>query len=92
MASVPNNEKMADGKDVAVNQTSAYTPQLASSPSDDLDDSYNLYKAGVQEGEELDPQEANSVLRKIDWRIIPMLWLIYLLQCMSLSKEANHSR
>lgn len=47
------------------------------SPSD-LDESYNVYKQHA--GEEVSALEAKTVLRKIDLRLIPTLWLLYLLQ------------
>lgn len=80
MAAPCDNEKTAGDDDIAVNQTSPDSPHLSYSTVDDLDESYNIYKAGVQEGDELDPNEARAVLKKIDWRLIPVLWLIYLLQ------------
>ena len=49
----------------------------SSASSADLDDNYDLYKnneLGV------DPAEAKRVLRKIDKRIVPILFFIYLLQ------------
>jgi len=51
---------------------------LAISSAPDLDDNYNLYKQ--QAGEPLDPDEAKRVLRKIDLRVIPIFFMIYLLQ------------
>lgn len=44
----------------------------------DLDESYGIYKQ--YEGEEVSAEEAKKVLRKIDLRLIPALWLLYLLQ------------
>lgn len=44
----------------------------------DLDDSYQAYKS--HEGEPIDPAEAKRVLRKIDMRIVPILFVVYLLQ------------
>ncbi|KAL9107025.1 MAG: hypothetical protein Q9227_008061 [Pyrenula ochraceoflavens] len=49
-----------------------------SSASGDVDDNYNLYKQ--YQNEEIDPGEAKRVLRKIDLRIMPILFLTYLLQ------------
>lgn len=50
----------------------------SSSSRSDLDDEYNLYKRGDEQ--QLDPSEAKRVLRKIDRRILPILFIIYLLQ------------
>lgn len=52
----------------------------ASTPSttSDLDDDYQLYKRG--DDQELDVAESKKVLRKLDRRIVPILFFIYLLQ------------
>lgn len=73
---------------MASNQASAEADHIAeihgspaSGPtthSADLDDDYQLYKRSDEQ--ELDPVEAKRVLRKIDYRIVPILFLIYLLQ------------
>ena len=47
-------------------------------PSADLDDSYDLYKRHADDA--LDAAEAKRVLRKIDLRIVPILFVTYLLQ------------
>jgi sugar phosphate permease len=44
----------------------------------DLDASYEAYKS--HEGSPIDPAEAKRVLRKIDMRIVPILFVVYLLQ------------
>jgi hypothetical protein len=49
-----------------------------SNHSSDLDDDYHLYKRS--DDQELDAAEAKRVLRKLDFRIVPILILIYLLQ------------
>src|SRR5690349_7481710 len=53
---------------------------LASSPANasDLDDDYQLYKRGDEQ--DLGPAESKRVLRKLDLRIVPILFLIYLMQ------------
>jgi hypothetical protein len=50
----------------------------ASLHGSDLDDNYQLYKSSNDQ--ELDPAENKRVLRKLDFRIVPILFLIYLLQ------------
>ncbi|KIW66494.1 hypothetical protein PV04_05825 [Phialophora macrospora] len=52
----------------------------ASTPpnSSDLDDDYHLYKRS--DDQELDPVESQKVLRRLDIRIVPILFLIYLMQ------------
>lgn len=55
------------------------SPHISSAAGSDLDDNYNVYKQ--HEGEApADPAEAKSVLKKIDWRVMPVLWTLYLLQ------------
>ncbi|KAI1628238.1 MFS transporter [Exophiala viscosa] len=46
--------------------------------SSELDDNYHLYKRSDEQ--ELDLAESKRVLRKLDLRIVPILFLIYLLQ------------
>lgn len=46
--------------------------------SAELDENYQLYKAS--DPQDIDPAEAKRVLRKIDLRIIPILFVTYLLQ------------
>lgn len=43
-----------------------------------LDDNYEIYKNG--KGVEIDEAEYKRVLRKIDYRIIPILFVTYMLQ------------
>lgn len=61
-----------------ITQTSPESPQLSSIAASELDDNYDIYKQHADE--ELDPEEAKRVLRKIDLRIVPVLFTIYLLQ------------
>lgn len=53
--------------------------------STQLDDTYALFKA--QDALNIDPAEAKRVLRKIDFRIMPILFITYLLQY--LDKSVN---
>lgn len=54
------------------------TERISPATTADLDDSYQAYKS--HEGEPIDPAEAKRVLRKIDMRIVPILFVVYLLQ------------
>ncbi|KAF1973297.1 MFS general substrate transporter [Bimuria novae-zelandiae CBS 107.79] len=54
------------------------SPPVASETSSQFDDTYEAYKKN--QGNEIDPAEAKSVLRKIDFRIVPILFFTYLLQ------------
>ncbi|KAF2205035.1 MFS general substrate transporter [Delitschia confertaspora ATCC 74209] len=54
------------------------SPPISSTASLNLDDTYDAYKRA--QGVEIDAQEAKSVLRKIDKRIVPILFVTYLLQ------------
>ncbi|KAJ4523287.1 hypothetical protein HRR78_000783 [Exophiala dermatitidis] len=49
-----------------------------STKSAELDDNYDLYKRSDEQ--ELDLAESKRVLRKLDLRIVPILFLIYLMQ------------
>ncbi|KAF2127214.1 MFS general substrate transporter [Dothidotthia symphoricarpi CBS 119687] len=62
-------------KDVEVSQPSSILPSEASS---EMDDTYEAYKNN--EGIGIDPVEAKKTLKKIDTRIVPILFFIYLLQ------------
>jgi hypothetical protein len=54
------------------------SPALSSEASSQLDDTYEAYKSNL--GAEVDPAEAKKTLRKIDFRIVPILFFTYLLQ------------
>ena len=51
---------------------------ISPASSTHLDDNYELYKNGRDL--ETDPKELKRVLRKIDFRIIPILFVTYMLQ------------
>ncbi|EXJ53569.1 uncharacterized protein A1O5_13241 [Cladophialophora psammophila CBS 110553] len=72
------NEASNEADKISAVQTSPAT--IASSPANsvDLDDDHHLYKQS--DDQELDPAESKRVLRKLDIRIVPILFLIYLLQ------------
>jgi hypothetical protein len=56
-----------------------HSPHISSAAGSDVDDNYVVYKQ--HEGDApADSAEAKSVLRKIDWRVMPVLWTLYLLQ------------
>lgn len=56
-----------------------HSPHTSSAAGSDVDDNYVVYKQ--HEGDApADAAEAKSVLRKIDWRVMPVLWTLYLLQ------------
>ncbi|KAF2495246.1 MFS general substrate transporter [Lophium mytilinum] len=61
-------------KDLEINHASP--PSTAG--SSELDDSYETFRKA--QGIEIDPVEAKRVLRKIDLRIVPVLFITYLLQ------------
>jgi hypothetical protein len=54
------------------------SPVTSSEASSQLDDTYEAYKNN--QGAETDPVEAKKTLRKIDFRIVPILFFTYLLQ------------
>ncbi|KAG9599381.1 MFS general substrate transporter, partial [Aureobasidium melanogenum] len=60
-------------------QPDPYTEErISPATTADLDASYETYKS--HEGSPIDPVEAKRVLRKIDMRIVPILFVVYLLQ------------
>ncbi|KIV84326.1 hypothetical protein PV11_00112 [Exophiala sideris] len=67
-------------KDVDEITAAQESPSGISTPteSSELDDNYHLYKRSDEQ--ELDHAESKRVLRKLDLRIVPILFLIYLLQ------------
>lgn len=71
-------EKSTDKKDASIRNISPESPRLSSSPPSDADETYEVYKQHA--GEDIDASEAKKVLRKIDLRLIPCLFLLYLLQ------------
>ncbi|KAI9655613.1 MAG: hypothetical protein M1821_005407 [Bathelium mastoideum] len=62
--------------DLATQGSLQFPPTAISSA--DVDDSYELYKRHADD--EVDDAEAKRVLRKIDLRIVPILFVTYLLQ------------
>ncbi|KAJ1715495.1 MFS transporter [Aspergillus flavus] len=66
---------MGSTKDLETNVSSA---PLSSAGSSDRDDNYEVYQQ--TRALEYTPEEAKKVLRKIDLRLMPLLFLIYLLQ------------
>ncbi|KAG9198511.1 hypothetical protein G6514_009875 [Epicoccum nigrum] len=55
-----------------------HSPALSSEGSSQLDDTYEAYKNS--QGADHDPEEVKKTLRKIDTRIVPILFFTYLLQ------------
>lgn len=55
-----------------------HSPALSTEASSQLDDTYEAYRNN--QGAEIDPAEAKKTLRKIDSRIVPILFSTYLLQ------------
>ena len=76
MATKQYSETDLSGKGSDTEQAS---PHVSSAAGSDLDDNYNLYKQHEDEAP-ADPAETKSVLKKIDWRVMPVLWTLYLLQ------------
>jgi hypothetical protein len=76
MATEQYYEKDLSGK---TSDPEQHSPPLSSAASSDVDDNYQLYKQ--HEGDApADAAEAKTVLRKVDWRVMPVLFTLYLLQ------------
>ncbi|KAI9692731.1 MAG: hypothetical protein M1820_009403 [Bogoriella megaspora] len=73
----PTNHPAVNEKDDIIHSSPQSLPANSSSASD-LDDSYDLYKSHATD--EISDDEAKRVLRKIDFRIVPILFVTYLLQ------------
>lgn len=70
----------AVGPDAGVSDdflAAAASPDMSATPAE-LDDNYALFKA--EDAQNINATEANRVLRKIDFRVIPILFVTYLLQ------------
>lgn len=52
--------------------------EVSTTSSGKVDDNYDIYKR--YQGIEYTEEEAKRVLRKIDYRVVPILFLIYLIQ------------
>lgn len=74
------DEKSGTGADPAgeSNQAVRRSNEITPASSRDLDETYAIYKQ--QDARYVDPQEARSVLRKIDLHILPILMMSYMLQ------------
>lgn len=64
--------------------TSSVKHGIESSSEDAVDDNYRVFKATADI--EFDPAEAKRVLRKIDWRVVTVLFGTYLLQYLDKSE------
>lgn len=60
---------------------------VESSSDDSLDDNYEVYKATADV--DFDESEAKRVLRKIDTRIVPVLFVTYFLQYLDKSESPS---
>lgn len=56
----------------------ATSPALSTTASSDRDENYEFYRQN--RGLEYTPEEAKKTLRKIDRRLIPLLFVIYMIQ------------
>lgn len=71
------DEKKLSSRDESRVEYGAALPDSSSTSSRDLDDSYDVYKQS--QDDEIPPEEAKSVLRKIDLRVMPILFCTYML-------------
>jgi hypothetical protein len=72
MAANPSTEKAVDSS------SEVHDPISSATFLRNLDDSYDVYKQGRDIP--INPAEAKRVLRKIDMRIVPVLFFTYMLQ------------
>ena len=78
--SIDKKSKSAEALPYSNSESPTFIAEISStsSSSGDVDDNYNLYKQ--HRNDDINATEAKRVLRKIDFRLIPLLWLTYLLQ------------
>jgi hypothetical protein len=60
----------------------ATSPALSTAASSDRDENYEFYRQN--RGLEYTPEEAKKTLRKIDRRLIPLLFVIYMIQVLEI--------
>lgn len=77
-----------DHKDVTV--TAGQAGGFESSSDESLDDNYRAFKAA--EDLEVDPAEAKRVVKKIDWRVVTVLFVTYMLQYLDKSESPKESK
>lgn len=65
-------------KDPQAQNDTGLAPALSSPVSQDLDDSYSVYKESLETA--LSASDVKNVLRKLDLRIMPILFVTYMLQ------------
>ncbi|CAG8957693.1 hypothetical protein HYFRA_00000028 [Hymenoscyphus fraxineus] len=78
MSSLPEAEKSHLGSPQLAHSDDDLDISASPASSTHLDDNYEIYKSG--KGIEIDEAEYERVLRKIDFRIIPILFVTYMLQ------------
>lgn len=78
MSDSKESEVAPYGAGISIGEGIGDLPKTLSKSESDLDDNYALYQQ--QAGEPLDVAEAKRVLRKVDWRVMPILFVVYLLQ------------
>lgn len=74
----------APAVEAGITASSSVDQGIESSSDESLDDSYQVFKA--TEDLQVDPAEAKRVVRKIDWRVVPVLFVTYMLQYLDKSE------
>lgn len=84
---VIDNAATGDAPEAAAASSSQDHGVETSSSDDSLDDNYKLFQAVA--AEEFSEDEARRVLRKIDLRIVPVLFVTYFLQYLDKSERLS---
>lgn len=71
-------EQQLDPQQRVASSSPVYDDEISAAAEKHRDDNYELYK--VARDLEATPQEIKKVLRKIDRRVIPILFITYMLQ------------
>lgn len=79
-----DGEVVSSAPAAGITASSSVDGGVESSSDESLDDSYQVFKA--TEDLQVDPAEAKRVLRKIDWRVVPVLFVTYMLQYLDKSE------
>lgn len=80
-------EDVVDHTGAAPGATKSHEYGIESSSNDSLDDNYEVYKATADV--DFNASEAKRVLRKLDTRIVPILFVTYFLQYLDKSKSSS---
>ena len=71
----PDNDE--DIGSIAVYPTKGIYPGLRHADTNDADEALQYFQAHAGDGTVMTPEESRSLLRKIDWNMMPLLCIVY---------------